>query len=79
MRLQTKLSTAILATVLLGAGAAPVAAQKAADTLRITIRSMSADFCAIAGAAPAPSSTAARSAAPSLFFIRISPSMIGVL
>src|SRR5215218_4307069 len=38
MRLQIKLGTAILATVLLGAGAAPVAAQKAADTLRITMR-----------------------------------------
>jgi peptide/nickel transport system substrate-binding protein len=38
MRLQIKLGTAILATVLLGAGAAPVAAQKSADTLRITMR-----------------------------------------
>src|ERR1700712_827822 len=38
MRLQLKLGTAILATVLLGAGAAPVVAQKAADTLRITMR-----------------------------------------
>jgi peptide/nickel transport system substrate-binding protein len=38
MRLQIKLGTAILATVLLGAGAAPVAAQKSADTLRITDR-----------------------------------------
>ena len=38
MRLQIKLGTAILATVLLGAGAAPVAAQKSANTLRITMR-----------------------------------------
>ena len=38
MRLQLKLGTAILATVLLGASALPVAAQKSADTLRITFR-----------------------------------------
>ena len=38
MRLQIKLGTAILATVLLGASALPVAAQKSADTLRITFR-----------------------------------------
>ena len=38
MRLQIKLGTVILATALLGAAAAPVAAQKAADTLRITMR-----------------------------------------
>src|SRR4051794_38310295 len=38
MRLQMKLGTAILATVLLGAGAMPAAAQKSADTLRITFR-----------------------------------------
>src|SRR3981189_3215448 len=38
MRLQIKLGTAILATILLGVGASPVAAQKSADTLRITMR-----------------------------------------
>ncbi len=38
MRLQIKLGTAILATVLLGTGAVPAAAQKSADTLRITER-----------------------------------------
>src|SRR5258707_8634629 len=38
MRLQNKLSTAILATVLLGAAASPATAQKSADTLRITMR-----------------------------------------
>src|SRR5690348_590367 len=46
---------------------------------RITIRSVSADFWAVAGTAPAPSSTTARIAAPSLFCIRMSPSIIRVL
>ena len=35
---QSRLGAAILAAVLLGGGAAPVAAQKSADTLRITMR-----------------------------------------
>ena len=35
MRMQNKLGAAILATVLLGAGAIPATAQKSADTLRI--------------------------------------------
>jgi peptide/nickel transport system substrate-binding protein len=38
MRVQSRLGMAILAAVLLGGGAAPVAAQKSADTLRITMR-----------------------------------------
>ena len=38
MRLQNKLGAAILAAALLGVGASPVAAQKSADTLRITMR-----------------------------------------
>jgi len=33
---------------------------------RIVIRNVSADFCAVAGEAPAPSSAAARTAAPNL-------------
>src|SRR5258708_8185886 len=38
MRMQNKLGAAILAAVLLGAGAVPAAAQKSADTLRIVMR-----------------------------------------
>jgi peptide/nickel transport system substrate-binding protein len=38
MRVQMRFGVAILAAVLLGAGAAPVAAQKSADTLRIAMR-----------------------------------------
>ena len=38
MRVQSSFGAAILTAVLLGAGAAPVAAQKSADTLRITMR-----------------------------------------
>jgi peptide/nickel transport system substrate-binding protein len=37
MRMQSKFAAVILAAVLLGAGMAPVAAQKSADTLRITM------------------------------------------
>ena len=38
MRLQNRLGAAILAAVLLGAGAMPATAQKSADTLRIVMR-----------------------------------------
>ena len=38
MRVQSSFGAAILAAVVLGAGAAPVAAQKSADTLRISMR-----------------------------------------
>ena len=38
MRMQNKLGAAILAAVLLGAGAMPATAQKSADTLRIVMR-----------------------------------------
>src|SRR4030081_3543600 len=38
MRMQNKLGAAILAAVLLGAGALPATAQKSADTLRIVMR-----------------------------------------
>ena len=38
MRMQNKLGAAVLAAALLGAGAAPAAAQKSADTLRIAMR-----------------------------------------
>ena len=38
MRMQTRVSAAILTAVLLGAGALPAAAQKSADTLRIVMR-----------------------------------------
>ena len=38
MRMQNRLGAAILAAVLLGAGAVPAAAQKSADTLRIVMR-----------------------------------------
>ena len=38
MRMQNKLGAAILAAVLLGAGAVPATAQKSADTLRIVMR-----------------------------------------
>ena len=38
MRVQSRLGMAILAAALLGGGAVPVAAQKSADTLRITMR-----------------------------------------
>src|SRR5262245_66320256 len=38
MRMQNRLGAAILAAVLLGAGAAPATAQKSADTLRISMR-----------------------------------------
>ena len=38
MRMQMRLGAAILAAVLLGAGAVPAAAQKSADTLRIAMR-----------------------------------------
>src|SRR4029079_15070344 len=38
MRMQNRLGAAILAVVLLGAGAVPATAQKSADTLRIVMR-----------------------------------------